>query len=144
MSDQVSGEGTDDLDLHAICRQPIQLRERSFGRRSYHGVDPKRIVLGAHGNQVRCALTFYAGLDLSGIGRRRLRLMSTLAAIGLGHPFTDGPSGGLELASQIVRIAAGAGQLNHLSAELDWVKRTALRHWTNISRESVLGVHQQG
>ncbi|MCJ2139440.1 hypothetical protein MKL20_05320, partial [Methylobacterium sp. E-066] len=43
-----------------------------------------------------------------------------------------------------VWITPGAGQLDHLSAELGGVRGTTLRHLTNTSRESVLGVHQTG
>ena len=65
------------------------------------------------------------GGDVDG---RRLRLSSAVPAISVGHPVPDGLGGGFKLAGDILRIATGSDQVDHLLPELRRVRRACLGH----------------
>ena len=81
---------------------------REPGRRSREdfALQPQLLVLTAEAGQL-VSLRRSQG----DIGRRRLRLSSAVQAASVGHPVPDRLSGRLELAGEVLRIAAGTDQM---------------------------------
>ena len=59
------------------------------------------------------------------VGRRWLRFSSAVPAVSVGHPVPDRLGGRLKLSGQILRVAAGADQIDHLLPELRRVRGTS-------------------
>src|SRR5260370_1273910 len=103
-------------------------------RRPAHGARPQLLGVTPEPGQF---------LTLSRSKPVALLLPAALLPVGLRHPVADRLCGRFELPGKLGRIAAGADQVDHLTAKLRCVWRTCLGHLGSLLSKPE-GLHQTG